>query len=702
MLNKKLFLIIIAILSTQIVFGAVIHRQYDFSAPQVILNHGRSELVMEGCLTAGKPGNPPLPQFPIKLLLPPGEAITEVIISPQELTVSHTGVTLDPALNLYPFSYQGEIAPTIPNPLIYQTDGYYPSDLIESYQTQYLCGHSIGYVTIYPVQYNPMSGEIAYFKYIKVTVITAPYNRAQEAYNSNYRSRNSDRSRVERIVENDEAVQQYGVLDETDDPVVPYLIMVPQDMYYSLQPLADFKTQRGMITELYLLEDVFLNYTGMDIQDQIRNCIIDYYQNYGTEYVLLAGDDEYILHRGLFASDPQMEEDIAADIYYAGLDGNWNIDGDQWWGEPFEADLLAEVYVGRCASDSPTEAANFVNKQIGYQSTPVFNELATALMVGEDLGWAVWGSEIKEEVRNGSSSAGYTSAGISANFTVNTLYDTPTWSFSGTGNLIPLLNGGPNLVNHMGHASRSYMMKLNTSQVNSGSCTNNGSNANYYIVYSQGCYCGSFDNRNANGSYGTDCITEKFSIIETGAVAMITNSRYGWGNGYNTNGPSQYYDRQFYDAIFGENITIIGQTNQDSKEDNIPFIGSATYWCYYQLNLFADPTLDIWTAEPVELIPVCQNFIGVGMDFFELQIPGVQGAWCALVSNNELLGWAQTDANGNAVIELNEPITSVIPLTLNITAHNYIPYSEPLDVVNLSYPFMMPELNSIGDGITGD
>jgi len=77
------------------------------------------------------------------------------------------------------------------------------------------------------------------------------------------------------------------------------------------------------------------------------------------------------------------------------------------------------------------------------------------------------------------------------------------------------------------------------------------------------------------------------------------NSRYGWYYPGSTDGPSQYYDRQFWDAIFGEGITSIGKANQDSKEDNIGYLGGYGVddykkWSYYALNLLGDPELEIW------------------------------------------------------------------------------------------------------------
>jgi hypothetical protein len=236
-----------------------------------------------------------------------------------------------------------------------------------------------------------------------------------------------------------------------------------------------------------------------------------------------------------------------------------------------------------------------IYKTMLYENTPVTDDLETALMVGEDLGWVSWGGEYKDEVRLGSSNYGYTTVGFPANFTVDTLYDMyGTWS--SMNDLRPRLNNGAHLVNHLGHANTSWVMKFSGSQINAFNMTNNGVDQGFNILYSQGCYCGSFDNRTTGGGYTSDAICENWTTIQSAAVAFICNSRYGWGSGNNTNGASQYYDRQFFDALFDENITEIGWTNADSKEDNVPYIGNATYWVYYELNILGDPSIDIWTG----------------------------------------------------------------------------------------------------------
>jgi hypothetical protein len=82
--------------------------------------------------------------------------------------------------------------------------------------------------------------------------------------------------------------------------------------------------------------------------------------------------------------------------------------------------------------------------------------------------------------------------------------------------------------------------------------------------------------------------------LPVGAFAGIWNARYGFYLPNSTDGPSQRFHREFVDAIYGENITILSQANQDSKEDNLYRINEdCMRWCYYELNFFGDPALHI-------------------------------------------------------------------------------------------------------------
>ncbi len=648
------------------------------------------------------PGSPELPHVGHQLLLPPGEEIYSVKIESEAWLPMMGQIHLWPAQKPVPYCKTGEQPFTEPDPSVYTSDEIYPASPVEAFRTDFMNGHGVGSITVSTARYRPASGQLEVLVSYELVVETKPTSRAQEALNLMLKQTPGVIERVSQSVENPEALSAYGSPDGVDQANVRYLIVTAAEFEPIFQSLAEHRTNRGLQAEIILVEDIAVQYSGIDLADQIRNCVIDYYQNQGLEYVLLGGDTEYVPDRGLYAMvGDEIDEDIPADLYFSNLDGNWNDDGDNRWGEPSEVDFYSEVAIGRIPADSESEAQNLINKTIQYENAPVVADLENGLMAGEDLGWLVWGGEIKDEIRLGSTNWGYTTAGFPGNFSVGTLYDMyGTWS--AMSDLLPLLNSGPHLVNHMGHANNTYVMKFYAGQVNDNNMTNNGINHNFYILYSQGCYAGAFDNRTPSGSYTSDAIAENFTIIQHGAVAFLANSRYGWGSYNNTNGPSQYFDRQFFDALFAEdNYRTIGWINADSKHDNVPFIGGATLWCYYQVNLLGDPAVDVWTGTPLTLTPSYPDTVLLGTTQIQVDV-GEPDAYIALVRDGEVIGTGLSNASGIGNVFTSDPINVPGTLTLSITGHDYLPYTGAIEAVTAEGPYVIMTDPNFDDSIGGN
>ncbi|MCD4731158.1 MAG: hypothetical protein K8R74_11180, partial [Bacteroidales bacterium] len=278
--------------------------------------------------------------------------------------------------------------------------------------------------------------------------------------------------------------------------------------------------------------------------------------------------------------------------------------------------------------------------------------------------------DYKDEVAYGSSMHGYTTAGVSANFSITRLYEKlASWDKYDV--FDQFNNTGVNLLNHLGHSNTDYNMLMYNSDITTSNFQNNGVSRGYVIGYSQGCYNGSFDNRGSGGSYSSDdCFAEKITTLSTAEVASIGNSRYGWGMHSSTDGSSQYFDRQFYDAIFGEDITNIGDANADSKEDNVSYISvGAIRWCFYELTLFGDPTMDIWTAVPTNIVANYPASVPIGSSQIVFQTDAPY-ARIGIMQDGVLIGRAVAGADGNATVSLFEPISQAIPLDVSIIAHN--------------------------------
>ncbi|MGC9308418.1 MAG: C25 family cysteine peptidase, partial [Thermoplasmatota archaeon] len=251
-----------------------------------------------------------------------------------------------------------------------------------------------------------------------------------------------------------------------------------------------------------------------------------------------------------------------------------------------DVDLMAEVYVGRAPVDDAGEARIFVDKTIGYLSMEPSEALKSMTMVGEymgDHGIATWAGNYIDQHIGTCNDDGYTTEGIPTEmFSLEKMYDRD-WSdnYWSKEELIDRINEGTHVVNHLGHSSYTYNMRMVPEDIEQFS------NSAYCFIYSQGCNAGGFDYE--------DCMAEYFTVKTAhGAFAAIMNARFGWFWSQRTDGDSQRYHRQFWDAIFGEGITALGQANQDSKEDNLHLINrSCMRWTYYELNLFGDPSVEL-------------------------------------------------------------------------------------------------------------
>ncbi|MFX1273663.1 MAG: C25 family cysteine peptidase [Promethearchaeota archaeon] len=553
-------------------------------------------------------GMPAIPFKTLKILLPMDKNLENIEVGMDKAEILDLKYKIEPSQTQYPLSSNVD-AKYFFDKSIYESLNHFPGKFYSIEGIQKSRGFKILILNVFPLQYNTKTNSIEYYDEMEIKVNLIDDNDI----NPLYRGLPKDVESIINNVYNPEDISSYlksSYLPESGELTLPegsydYVIITNNRLRdsseeYKFQDLVELKNSRGIDTIIVTTEDIYSNYSGRDDAEKIRNFIIDAYNEWGIEYVLLGGDGDgsdvggeseapIIPARGLYyGGSGENDSNIPSDLYYAALDGTWNDDSDSYWGEIGEDDLFAEIYVGRAPVDSEIELSNFIEKTINHEtsSDPYLNK---ALMVGEDLDWSVWGSDYKEEIRLGSNSFGYETAGFPDDYIVDTLYDRDSiWSKY---ELIDLINNDVNVINHMGHANVNYVMKMVNNDVDTLL-----TNTKYFFGYSQGCYDGSFDNRGTSGSYRNyDCIAEHLVNTAHGAFAFIGNSRYGWGNYYSTNGASQHFDREFFDAIFAENIFEIGKANQDSKEDSIGFVSNNIIrWCYYEINLFGDPTATLF------------------------------------------------------------------------------------------------------------
>ncbi|MDD2331951.1 MAG: C25 family cysteine peptidase, partial [Candidatus Cloacimonetes bacterium] len=619
----------------------------------------------------------------IKLMLPLNTEASGIRISKSNAQTITLNKAIEPLQQQYPLS-KAEIMPrTLPRESIYSADKSFPYADHNGLRTEFLAGHPIAFTAVCPFDYNPLRGELTFYRDITVEIETQVSSRAtesasllkQERFISDY---------LRRCVDNPDAVPSY--LSRVQG--YEYIIIIDQSKQSQWQPLKDFYDAKGYSVLLKPVQEITSVYPGSDDQQKIRNYLIDMFEQNSLKHVLLAADTDVIPHRGLYVSfsqGGQTDNDIPADMYYSCLDGTWNTDNDNYWGEMYEADLAPEFAIGRFCYNNDSDIANFINKVLMYHIAPVESEIKNALFVGEYL-WdgPTWGGDYMDEMIGGSSMHGYTTVGVPNTWNIATLYDRTYGYEEGWGGtqIRAQLSLGPNLVNHLGHSSTTYNMRLSNNQVTANNISNDGSNHNYSIYFTQGCYAGAFDNRDTSqGSYVGDSITEKFTSIANSAAGMISHSRYGWGMQGSTDGASQYLHRQYIDAIFGEQIFELGYTLVDSKIDNIPFITNdpVMYWVTYETNLIGDPAMMIWTDTPQQITAQLPVTWIVGSTQYQVST-NAPGARVIIKQGDNYFYDGVTDSAGLAVISLSEALT---PGTYHmfINAANYYSYSTSFEVV---------------------
>jgi hypothetical protein len=563
--------------------------EYTFDRPQIsevrIDGTDYHRIEMSICPNGGHIGEPALPASGAHILLPFGTEISSIEIVAGDRIELGSGYLIEPkAEQMKLTSAPVQPKPPTPDPKIYQSDQPFPSALFQNVGVQGFRGYQILVLRLQPVQYIPASGELYYYSRLSVIVNITETGKASDLF----RGLPEDEAAVLTRVDNPQAAASYLAAGRKGDKAFDLLIITTSALASSFQPLKAFHDAEGIPTEIRTTIDV-----GSTSPDNIRDYIRARYLNDGINYVIIGADDDVIPAKDLWvemSSGGEYESAMPADLYFSCLDGTYNYDGDSRWGESTDGvgggdvDLVAEVYVGRASVDNATEAARFVTKTLEYANNadPYLQDM---LLVGEYLGFggvADYASNYLNELINGSSAHGYTTVGIPTSiFNVDTLYDSPSYTWTQT-NLQTKVNGGLHVLNHLGHGDVDYAMKYYNSDILS-----KFTNTDLCFVYSQTCLAGHFD--------GADCWSETMNIkTNYGGFAVIMNARYGFGEFSSTDGASQRYNREFWDAVFNpaEGKPVIGPANSDSKEDNIYRISDDYMrWCYYEINLFGDPTL---------------------------------------------------------------------------------------------------------------
>ena len=149
----------------------------------------------------------------------------------------------------------------------------------------------------------------------------------------------------------------------------PYVIVTTRDLRDEFVPLAREHTRLGTPAAIWTIESILPAYpAGRDDAERIRMFLQDAYRSHGARWVLIGGDDSQIPTRRVslvkFCGDcPTL---LPTDQYYACLEGSWNANGNDLWGEwPGDSvNTAPQLIIGRAPVASRREARGFVDRTI--------------------------------------------------------------------------------------------------------------------------------------------------------------------------------------------------------------------------------------------------------------------------------------------------------------------------------------------------
>jgi hypothetical protein len=610
MTMKKSILLLFSVFLILSASAGNIEKTYHFTGNKISTEGSYQKFILDHTLLTGMPGEPVLPYQEVALMLPPGEVAESIeVIGENEISVPGSFV-LYPKQNVQPIS-KGPAGGFIRNEKVYSYNGIYPSNPAGHLLTQYMNGYGFALSTFTPVKYNPATGKISYYSDVTIRIRTHSDARGTIAMRNLTSSKNAI-ARVKEFAQNPEMMDLYPRLKNSESNY-QLLIITTAAFQAGFQDLIDMYAAKGIIAQVKTIESIVAAYPGIDNQEKIRNCIIGEYQNFAVEYVILGGTVAIVPYRAFYchvdSSSPYDDWNIPSDLYFSGLDGNYDANGNQTYAEvDDDPDLVPDVAVTRFPFSTAAELQNMIHKTVSYQTNPVLGELKRPFMVGEHLydDPMTEGGDYLDLLIDDHTDNGYFTHGIqSATNEIEKLYDTLVsppanmWNWS-VETLLAKINQGKQFIHHSGHANVNYMMRLYTWDITNANFYNvNGIDHNYTLMYTHGCLDGAFDEN--------DCIAVKCVTIQNFLVGGVFNSRYGWFDQGTTEGPSAHLHREFVSALYNDTTPEkhFGTAHMISKIKNAPWITApgqfepgATRWCHYCCNAFGDAAMAIWTDEP--------------------------------------------------------------------------------------------------------
>lgn len=446
---------------------------------------------VEGTNFLMRPGYPMIPVKVLVIKLQAGIRVASVRVDASYSEIPGE-YEIMPAPEPQPLQPRNVTPPIIvPNPEVYSKPEFYPAEHFSYFIKRGFDPYTmqdVTYLTIflYPIKFLPTEGKILFSSTMEVSI-------------------------------------EYEGSPEPVQYEKKLAIITSDSLIDAANTLRIAREGEGWTVEVITVEQINLGYSGVDLQEKIRNYIKGKKDD-GYAFFTILGDVDQVPVRLAYIPDGYDDSDdpnytgdgsyVETDLYYADLDGNWNADGDDKWGEydNDSIDGVPDVMIGRLPASTLTEANDIVQKVINY--SPQNSWFMKYLF----LGTITFGDPLFPEGQILKDTIEYYI--LPSDFYWKKLYE-QTGDLTGA-NVQSEINSGYGFVNFAGHGWPGgwYLGDNNWYYDANASSLINGNNLP--VIFTMACSTSRF--------YDTDSIGEKFLLNPNGgAIAYFGASRVAWG-----------------------------------------------------------------------------------------------------------------------------------------------------------------------------
>ncbi|MCP4632849.1 MAG: hypothetical protein GY855_07965, partial [candidate division Zixibacteria bacterium] len=594
--------------------------------------------------TTGEVGKPELPLYTTNLAIPNYKSVN--------VRVNYSSYEIFENYDIAPvqqFQVEGEeqsfstiIGEGLIDPQAYNTDAFYPEEIVSVGDPMILRDFRMAMVTVAPVQYNPATRQLKVYTDIDFDVVyegedfsnPAPVKRdfISDAFKPLYQSMFANFDQV---------------CSDLPSKRGGYMIITHDVFYDSLAEFAEWKHQKGYDVKIVKLSDIRSNPTSYHIDTFIDTCYTNW--EIPPEYILLVGD----------VSMPSSR--YFPDYSYSGYTSDHEyccVDGD---------DYLPDVYVSRWAIDTDRELHWVMRKTMTYEMGPqemTDGWLQRGLSVAGNM-YAFTPRLTTLWVRNKLLDNNYTQ--------VDTCFD---WSEGGHNDcneqvIRNSLNDGVNIMAYRGWAYASGWENPYFKVNNLNSLTNDYRGG---IMTSIVCGTGDYDDY-SDPCFGEAWIRGGSTSAPRGGIAFFGSTDHSTHTQWNN--PIMV---GFYWGLFDEDLThfmqsvVRGKLRQYETFPRHTSPGGYIEQYFHTYNPLGDPEVNVWRTLPGTMNITYDNDITTACNYVAVEVKDsernpLEGAYVTAIKTvggeDEIFSVSKSDASGNVLLPFDtNPTTGDMSLTV--------------------------------------